>query len=162
MNTVYLSLGSNQGDRRAWLRKAIALLEEYGMVSKVSSLYQTAAWGLEDQPDFLNMALCMQTGSSATELLHAIQHVEQQLGRVRNIKWGPRTLDIDILFFNNDVIDLPDLQIPHPFLSQRRFVLAPLAEITAEYVHPVLNKTVDTLLAECTDMQEVTIAGNEE
>ncbi len=152
MNDVYLSLGSNQGNRIRWLEQAVKLLQQKcGVVASVSSYYETKAWGITDQPDFINMCVCLQTELTALDLLVEIHSIETQLGRQRHIKWGPRTLDIDILFYNHDIITVGDLILPHPFLQERMFVLMPLCDIAAGYVHPVLNKTVSQLLAECPD-----------
>lgn len=156
MNTVFLSLGSNEGDREQMLRRALSLLEERcGKVHQVSSYYETAAWGLEDQPDFLNIAACLYTQLTAEGVLKEIERTEKELGRQRTIKWGPRTIDIDILFFNSETYDTADLEIPHPRLQDRRFVLAPMAEIAPEFVHPSLGKTIETLLMECADTPAV-------
>ena len=156
MNNVYLLLGSNEGDRVGWLQKAVALLSENcGPVLQSSPVYETAAWGITDQPAFLNRVVLLQTAQTPAELLDQIQKIESTLGRQRDIKWGQRTLDIDILFYNNEVIELPGLIIPHPFLQERRFTLIPLAEIAPEFTHPKLNKTVKELLTECPDKLEV-------
>lgn len=152
MNRVYLLLGSNEGDRRQWLQDAMGLLiQQCGTINRTSAIYQTAAWGLEDQPDFYNMALELDTALSPTELLQAIQDIEQQLGRQRVLKWGQRTLDIDVLFYNQEVLDTPELKIPHPYLQERRFALAPLNEIAPTLIHPVLHQPVSELLALCPD-----------
>lgn len=157
MKRAYLLLGSNEGNREKWLRDAIIrIATSCGTIVRMSSIYSTAAWGLEDQPDFLNMALAIDTGLSPTDLLTAIQQIEKDLGRQRDVKWGQRTLDIDILFYDNKVVDLPNLKIPHPELVNRRFALEPLCEIAPTYVHPAVNKTVGLLLDECSDKLEVT------
>ncbi|WP_338152739.1 2-amino-4-hydroxy-6-hydroxymethyldihydropteridine diphosphokinase [Rufibacter ruber] len=127
----------------------------FGKTSQKSKLYETAAWGLEDQPDFLNQALIFETDLSPEEVLYATQKVEQDLGRERKIKWGARVIDIDILFYGQEILNLPQLQIPHPQLHLRRFVLAPLAEIAPTWEHPVLKKTVVELLKDCPDTLEV-------
>ncbi|MBW7913597.1 MAG: 2-amino-4-hydroxy-6-hydroxymethyldihydropteridine diphosphokinase [Taibaiella sp.] len=155
MTDVYLLLGSNEGDREQWLLQAVQQLNVLGAISSQSALYQTAAWGIEDQPAFLNMALCLQTELHPLELLQEIHHIEQNLGRQRTLKWGQRTLDIDILFYGDAVIDLPELKVPHPYLQERRFALVPLNEITPDFLHPGLNKTVSQLLDECPDKLEV-------
>lgn len=124
-----------------------------------SALYQTAAWGLEEQPDFFNGAICVETSLDAIELLHEIRTIETDMGRQRTVKWGQRTLDIDILFFNQEVIETPDLTVPHPRLAERRFALVPLDEIASDFVHPVLRKRVSELLLECPDMLEVSRIG---
>lgn len=160
MNEVYLSLGSNEGDRMAWLEKAMALLsEKCGAIMKHSSVYETAAWGITDQQSFLNMAVLITTTQSPLELLTSIHDIEQTLGRQRTIKWGPRTLDIDILLFNHDTLDTPELKIPHPFLPERRFTLVPLAEIASSYIHPALFKTIQQLLDDCADKLDVVKVG---
>lgn len=155
MTDVYLLLGSNEGDREQWLQQAVEQLGAVGNISTQSAIYQTAAWGIEDQPAFLNMALCLQTELHPLELLQKIHHIEQNLGRQRTLKWGQRTLDIDILFYGDAVIDLPELKVPHPYLQERRFALVPLNEIAPDFLHPGLNKTISQLLDECPDKLEV-------
>ncbi|MCY7351975.1 MAG: 2-amino-4-hydroxy-6-hydroxymethyldihydropteridine diphosphokinase [Cytophagaceae bacterium] len=156
MTTVYLLLGANLGDRAATLTRAAELLDgQFGTVSKKSSFWETAPWGLTDQPAFLNQAIEITTDFTPLDLLNATQSVEQQLGRVRKEKWGARLIDIEILFYGDERIDSPGLNIPHPFLPERRFALAPLAEIALEFRHPGLGKTVGELLAECLDESEV-------
>lgn len=158
MNEVYLSLGSNEGNRLQWLSKAIQLLNERcGDVVQQSPIYETAAWGITDQPAFLNMVVHLQTPHTAEQVLKGILDIETELGRQRSIKWGPRTLDIDILFFNDEVIDIEQLKVPHPYMQERRFTLAPFAAIAPDLVHPVLKKTISQLLEECPDKLEVTI-----
>lgn len=156
MNRAYLSLGSNEGDRLQWLNKALDMLgEACGIIVKKSSVYETAAWGITEQAAFLNMAVLLHTPLTPTGLLESILQIETKLGRQRSVKWGPRTLDIDILLFNNEIINMPSLSVPHPFLQDRRFTLQPLAEIAPEYVHPMLHKTIAALLSECVDPLEV-------
>lgn len=155
MTDVYLLLGSNEGDREQWLQQAVEQLGVTGNISIQSAIYQTAAWGIEEQPAFLNMALCLQTELLPLELLQEIHHIEQNLGRQRILKWGQRTLDIDILFYGDAIIDLPELKVPHPYLQERRFALVPLNEIAPDFLHPGLNKAVSQLLDECPDKLEV-------
>lgn len=135
---AYLSLGSNLGDRIANLKQAINLLAEYQGVEliKISSVYETKPVGYTDQPDFLNTAIEVQTTLSPHELLALCNAVEDKLGRTRTIKWGPRKIDIDILLFGGVYIDDEKLKIPHPYMMERAFVLAPLAEIAPEILLP--------------------------
>jgi 2-amino-4-hydroxy-6-hydroxymethyldihydropteridine diphosphokinase len=155
MNTVYLLLGSNEGNRMQWLELCMQQLANSATITAKSPVYETAAWGIEEQPDFLNMAICLETHLAPGALLQAIQQTEKNLGRQREVKWGQRTLDIDILFYNDDIINLPDLQVPHPHLHERRFALMPLNAIAPQLVHPHFNKTIATLLEQCPDPLEV-------
>ncbi len=152
MENVYLLLGSNETDRFGNLEKAcewIAL--RCGKILKKSALYETEAWGLNEQNAFINQAVLIETSFAPKELLLQLKAIEKEIGRVETVKWGPRVIDIDILFYGNDVLDTEELKVPHPFLHERRFTLAPLNEIAAEFVHPVLNKTVNELLQNCND-----------
>jgi 2-amino-4-hydroxy-6-hydroxymethyldihydropteridine diphosphokinase len=152
MNEVYLLTGGNIGDRQQYLLKASSEIgERCGDILKESSLYETAAWGNEQQEPFLNQVLKIKTEQTPLQLLNTILQIEEHLGRKRELKYGPRTIDIDILFFNNEVLQQPNLTIPHREIQNRRFVLIPLNEIAPVKLHPVLNKTVAQLLAECPD-----------
>jgi 2-amino-4-hydroxy-6-hydroxymethyldihydropteridine diphosphokinase len=145
--TAYLSLGSNLGDRVANLRAAIAALGSLGTVTAVSSFYETEPVEYTRQPWFVNCAVALETEKMPKQLLHAVLKIERDMGRRRNpnqIK-GPRPLDIDILLFGSSIVDISGLQIPHPAMPQRRFVLAPLAEIAPEVRHPVLKKSIREL-----------------
>lgn len=154
MNQSYLLLGSNIGDRAGWLQLAReALHTQLGTIKQASAIYETEAWGKEDQAAFLNQAIWLETSLSAPELLAGLQQIEKDIAhRERLEKWAPRTLDIDILFFNQEVIHQPGLTVPHPHLQERRFALTPLCDIAADYRHPVLGKTVAALLAACPDL----------
>ncbi|MEO6914511.1 MAG: 2-amino-4-hydroxy-6-hydroxymethyldihydropteridine diphosphokinase [Chitinophagaceae bacterium] len=157
-NTAFLLIGGNIGDRRGFLNQARSLLELHsGKEVMFSCIYETAAWGKEDQSAFLNQALALSTTLTAEELLKNILHAEIEIGRERREKYGARIIDIDILFFNNEIYNLKDLVIPHQQLPYRRFALKPLAEIAPDFIHPVLNKSVVELLEECTDPLDVTV-----
>ncbi|MBD2768901.1 2-amino-4-hydroxy-6-hydroxymethyldihydropteridine diphosphokinase [Hymenobacter sp. BT664] len=150
--TAYLLLGSNLGDRAALLQTARAHLEATaGEILLTSALYETAAWGREDQPAFLNQALAVRTRLSASQLLDQCLAAERHAGRERHKRWGSRTLDVDILLYGNAIITQPGLTVPHPRLAERRFALAPLAEIGGQLQHPVLRRSVAELLAQCPD-----------
>jgi 2-amino-4-hydroxy-6-hydroxymethyldihydropteridine diphosphokinase len=152
MNQVFLLLGSNLGDARANIFKAKQAIEGLGEnISAYSSLYVTQAWGKEDQPDFLNQVIEISYEGEAKNLLNKLLAIETSLGRTRDQKWDARVIDIDILFFGNQIIDDPDLKIPHPQIPNRRFTLIPLKEIAANFIHPLSRKTVSQLLSECTD-----------
>jgi len=153
MNKAYLSLGSNRGNRTDNLSKALSMLEEWvGSITITSSLYETPPWKMLDETDFLNQALLVETTLSAAELIDSVILVEAMMGRVRTQKkYEPRIIDIDILFFNNEIINTKELNVPHPLMQDRRFVLEPMAEIAPTYIHPVFQKSIQQLLSECSD-----------
>ncbi len=142
---VYLSLGSNVGDREAQLRDAITRLGAAGRVGAVSSLYETEPVEFTQQPWFLNAAVALETGQTPRELMTEILRIEEEMGRLRVRKKGPRSIDIDIVLFGDTIVNSPELSIPHPAMHERRFVLEPLAEIAPDVVHPVLKKTIREL-----------------
>lgn len=153
---IYLLLGSNEGDRDRNIAKAIELISpSTGKLFKVSSIYETAAWGKTDQAAFLNQAICISTALPPLELLNHLKAIEKQIGRISTENWGPRVIDIDILFYGHEIIQQPELQVPHPYLPVRRFALLPLADIAGDATHPVLKKTITQLLAECPDTSDV-------
>ncbi len=155
-HTVYLSLGSNLGDRAAHIEQALSLLGEKNVrIVKRSSFYETEPLEFLDQGWFLNIAAEAETALSPAELLRVILQVEQELGRKRTVRSGPRTIDIDILFFDENIAHTSELEIPHPRMEERRFVLVPMAEIAPELRHPVLNLTMAELLAATKDQSQV-------
>jgi 2-amino-4-hydroxy-6-hydroxymethyldihydropteridine diphosphokinase len=177
MNSAYISLGSNLGNREENLQKSIALLEAAGELVAVSSLYETEPWKMDDANSFINQVILLNTSLSAEKLMDVLLETENKMGRVRanqslrqaqtdlpqtpkgalnNMgKYESRIIDLDILFYNDAVISTEKLTIPHPALHQRKFVLEPLAEINPDLIHPTLNKTVSALLLECEDTYEV-------
>jgi 2-amino-4-hydroxy-6-hydroxymethyldihydropteridine diphosphokinase len=156
MNVAYLLIGGNMGDRLANLLAAKkGINQQSGLITTESHIYETAAWGLEDQPSFLNQALEVETHLDPMGLLKSLLQIEKSLGRVREKKFGPRLIDIDILLFNNDIINEEGLKVPHPQLPNRRFALQCLADIAGHKIHPLFQKSIYQLLQECTDPLEV-------
>lgn len=157
MNRLILGLGGNKGNVLDTFQKVELLINnEIGTILKSSSNYQTAAWGNTNQPDFLNKVIEVETKLTVQDCLRSVLDIEKQLGRVRTEhKWTERTIDIDILFYNNKVINEENLSVPHPYLHERKFVLIPLAEILPDFVHPTLNKTVVEMLCNCNDTLEI-------
>ncbi len=152
---AYIGIGSNVGDRAANCQKAVELLAEAGKIVGVSSLYCTEPIGYRDQDDFINAVAAVETDRSPGDLLALCRTIEDRLGRKRPIRWGPRTADLDLLLYGDLVLNLPDLAIPHPRMAERRFVLAPLAEIAPDAVHPLMNRTAAQILGELKDRHRV-------
>ena len=156
MNKTYLLLGSNLGNSKTQLANAIRNIErQIGKATRQSYIYSTAAWGNTNQPDFLNQVIIVATKLNAEQTMQTILSIEKKMGRLRTIKNAPRIIDIDILFFNKEIIDLPLLTIPHPQIQNRRFVLVPLNQLSPNMKHPILKKTVHQLLMHCKDKLNV-------
>jgi 2-amino-4-hydroxy-6-hydroxymethyldihydropteridine diphosphokinase len=152
MIDVFLLFGSNLGNRHLFLNQAIERIErDISPVMKVSSVYETQSWGKTGEPDYLNQVIMLQTDLPAWAILQKILNIENILGRRREEKWGSRTIDIDILFYGEEIVNEPGLHIPHPELHKRRFTLAPLAEIAPKFIHPVLNKNILQIKSELKD-----------
>ena len=146
-HTAYVALGSNLGDKEANLRKALELLQERGVeIVKTSTFISTEPYGVTDQPQFLNGVCEVRTSMAPLALLHTLLEIEQEMGRVRLRHWGERNIDLDLLLYEDVVMDIPQLKLPHPDMQNRDFVLLPLAEIAPELVHPTLQKTISELV----------------
>lgn len=157
MNGIYLIIGGNLGDRLALIEDCKQKIEkEIGSIKKSSSIYESESWGETDNPNYLNQVLFVESKYDAKKALAIALEIEKDLGRTRDKKWESRLIDIDILFFNDEIIDEKDLKVPHPHLQNRKFVLVPLNEIASNFVHPVLKKNVKVLLDECEDKLKVT------
>lgn len=158
---VFLLLGSNQDDPRLQLAKARAeIILSAGSIKGISSVYKTAPWGIANQPEFYNQVISIETLKGPVELIKTIQSIEKNMGRKREEKWGPRIIDIDILFYEDKIINTEDLIIPHPGIPVRRFTLEPLNELAPDFIHPILGKTIAHILSECEDSLAVEKAGD--
>ncbi len=157
MNKLVLLIGGNMGDRETVFNSSVEEISSViGDVVAKSSLFESEAWGFESENLFLNQLVVVDTGKPAGTCLKLTQAIEKKLGRVRHKeRYSSRLIDIDILFYNSDIVDTPDLTIPHPRIQERNFVLEPLNEVMPDYLHPVLNKKISTLLDECTDQCKV-------
>jgi len=155
-NTLFLHTGSNLGNRIANIQVAnFYIKKEIGSIEKYTQYYQTKAWGITEQPDFINQALQVSTNLSPFEVLEKIQLIETTMGRIRLQKWSERLIDIDILFYDDQIINSKNLTIPHPFLQERNFVLVPLQEIAATWQHPIFEQTISELLKTTKDNLKV-------
>jgi 2-amino-4-hydroxy-6-hydroxymethyldihydropteridine diphosphokinase len=149
MNDVFLLLGSNLGDREAYLQSAVHHIEtDIAPVVKKSAVYETQSWGKTDEPDYLNQVIELQTDLQPVVILQKILAIEKLMGRKREVKWGSRIIDIDILFYGQAIINEPGLQIPHPELHTRMFTLIPISEIAPDFIHPVIRKSIFQLKSE--------------
>lgn len=156
MTQATLLLGSNVGDSLEYLRIAVKQIEaRIGKVMTASSIYETQAWGFQEQPSFLNQVVTIDSALEPVQVLYAINDIENELGRQRIEKWASRTIDIDILYYDNLIFKSSDLTIPHPELHNRRFTLVPLVEIDPDFVHPILKKSNLELLEMCEDVLKV-------
>ncbi len=156
MNIIYILLGSNMGESKKQLLKAASLIKkQIGSINRQSSLYSTAAWGNTNQPDFLNQVVIVNSKLSAEQTMQEILKIEKEMGRIRTRKNAPRIIDIDILFFNREIIESSTLFVPHPQLQNRRFVLVPLNELSPNLKHPVLQTTIHQLFINCVDTLNV-------
>lgn len=157
--TIYLGLGSNLGQREANLRQAAQRLRESVRLLRSSSIYETAPWGYTDQPDFLNCVLEAETDLPPLQLLAVAKNLEDAIGREPSVRYGPRSIDVDILLYSDRITDLPDLQIPHPRMAQRAFVLVPLAELAPELIHPTLKRSIAELTRQVDGKEGVKLWG---
>ncbi|HTB05698.1 MAG TPA: 2-amino-4-hydroxy-6-hydroxymethyldihydropteridine diphosphokinase [Bacteroidia bacterium] len=157
MNKVYISLGSNRGDRQDNISKAIMRLnEKAGTVIQESHLYETQPWKMQDHTNFINQVILIETKIDADTLMKQLLEIETRMGRLRtSAKYEPRTIDIDILFFNHDILSSKEVTVPHPFIQERRFILEPLAEIAPDYIHPITKTKIYELLTVCKDNSKV-------
>jgi len=156
MALAYLLLGSNLGHRFSYLHQAQQLVSTHcGEIINQSSIYETAAWGLTNQPSFYNQVIILQTDIEPQQLMQSLLEIEEKIGRKREIKYGPRIIDIDILLIDDLICNTQLLELPHPFLPERRFALLPLSEVAPKLIHPLNFKSIQQLLEDCTDNLEV-------
>ena len=156
MNQVYLQLGSNMGERYQYLSSAISLIEEkIGVVESASKIYESTPWRIDGQENYLNQVLLVKSNLSSLGVLHEALQIENELGRVRLEKWGERIIDVDIIFYNDEMIEKAELCVPHKHMHERLFVLLPLVEIAPDFIHPKYKKTIIELVASCSDVDKV-------
>lgn len=146
-----IQLGSNLGDRFSNLESAIGFLEDFGMITLKSGVYETEAWGEKNQSNFYNQLVEFRTNLNPYSLLKSCLLIENKMGRKRDFKWGPRIIDLDIIFYSNKIIFSPELKIPHPFYKERRFILEPLCELDSDFIDPLTYESMEKLLANCKD-----------
>ena len=152
---VFLSLGTNEGDKITNLKNPVLEISKLASIEAISSIYESAAWDGSVQEVYYNQVVALSTSLNPNQLLKDIRTIEKRLGRKETYRWGPRVIDIDILFYNGEIIDEPGLTIPHPLLHQRNFVLIPLMEIASEWMHPKLHKNIEELYELSTDSNDV-------
>lgn len=158
MNTIYIQLGSNVGDRNSYIKESLLQIEKIlGTITCESKTYESSPWGVTEQRNFLNKVISVKADFSAKDALKTLQNIEDDLGRKRTEKWGERTIDLDILFYNNETINTKELTIPHPHIQDRKFVLMPFAEMNGKFIHPTLKKDIFALLKECKDTEKVSV-----
>ncbi len=155
-NNLFLGLGTNLGERENQLSIARTLIEQkVGKISATSKVFETSAWGIVEQNSFLNQVLQVDTSFSPLATLHLILQIEKEMGRIRRQKWGERVIDIDILYYNDEIIKTERLEIPHPFIQDRKFVLVPMGEIAPEKIHPIFGLSTWELLENCKDEGQI-------
>jgi 2-amino-4-hydroxy-6-hydroxymethyldihydropteridine diphosphokinase len=156
-NTAFIGIGSNRGNRKENCETAVRIIASHKDTAIVikSSLYETEAWGEESQDNFLNCVAKIQTGKNVFDFFSLLQQTENKIGKQKEGFWGPRNIDIDLLFFGQEIINEPDLTVPHPFLHLRRFVIEPLSEIAPDFIHPTINQSIRALLKNLTDTKKV-------
>ena len=158
MNTMYIQLGSNVGERHSYIKESLLQIEKIlGTIICESKTYESSPWGVTEQRNFLNKVISVKSDFSAKDALKTLQNIENNLGRKRSEKWGERTIDLDILFYNNQTINTKELTIPHPHIQDRKFVLIPFAEMNGKFIHPTLKKDIFALLKECKDTEKVVV-----
>ena len=158
MNTIYIQLGSNVGERNSYIKESLLQIEQIlGTIICESKTYESSPWGVMEQRNFLNKVISVKSEFSAKDVLKSLQKIEYKLGRKRTAKWGERTIDLDILFYNNETINTKELTIPHPHIQDRKFVLMPFAEMNGKFIHPTLKKDIFALLKECKDTEKVSV-----
>ncbi len=156
MNGIYLIIGGNMGNTMEYFSTCYALLEKHlGVIVTQSKIYETKPWGTIEQNNFLNQVLYISTDKNINSCMHTILQIEKDMGRTRSIKWDARIIDIDILYFNNDIVHTAFITVPHKHLHERKFVLVPLCDIAPNFLHPILKKTTQELLQQCTDTLDV-------